>query len=157
MLRKQFERQHAENTRTDRAHTGFLKKISTIVVCFHNVLSMTCKTVFRTLFDAGNTGKNGRRISMTRNTIVHRPRMRLFHDVKFLNVTVTLLAGNILVHMNAVIEVSVIRNFVDPFPWHQFAFVKVLSQSNDVRHVLPRNGMTIHTCVEGWNHCVTGF
>lgn len=120
-------------------------------------LSMTRETVFRSLLDPGNARKDLGCVAVTADAIVHRPRACLFHNVHFLDVAVALLARDVLVDVDAVIEVCVIRYFVDPFPRHHLPFVVILRQTDDVRHVLAGDGVAVHTGRDGRNHGVTGF
>ena len=120
-----------------------------------HILPMACKTIFGTFFNSRNIHQLHRRRSMARNAIVHRPRICLLDHIHLLDIAVAGLARDILIHVDAVVEVRVIRHFVNPFPQHQLSLIIILCQSDDVRSVLPRNGMTVHTRIHRRDHRMT--
>ncbi|MFA6439199.1 MAG: hypothetical protein WCX28_07820, partial [Bacteriovoracaceae bacterium] len=105
---------------------------------------MTRKAILRTLLNPRDVRENDRCIAVTTDAIIHRPRSRLFYHIQLLDIAVTLLAGDVFIDVNAVVEICEVWDLVDSFPRHQFTFVIILSQADDVRHVLPRDGVAVH-------------
>jgi len=122
-----------------------------------STLPMTRKAILRSFFDTGNSCEHRRCILMTGDAIVHRPRTRLFHHIHLLDIAVALLARDVLVHVHTVIEVRIIRHFVDPFPRHQLSFIIVLCHADDVGSGLAGDRVAVHAGAEGRNHGVSRF
>ncbi len=106
--------------------------------------------------DSGDVRENLRGIPMALETRTHCKLRYLLDDIHVLHRTVAFDAVDLLVHVNTVIEVRVVRHFVDSFPRHRGTAIIHLPQLDDVRLVLPCDGVTSHARREGRDSGMAG-
>jgi hypothetical protein len=70
----------------------------------------------------------------------HRERNGLLDDIHILDVPVAVHAVDAPVHMNAVIEIGVVRHAMDPLPGDRGSLFVELRQFNDLRAILATDG-----------------
>ena len=83
-------------------------------------------------------------ISMAVEASCHRELGNLTHDLHILDVAVAVGTVNPFVHVGAVIEVGKVRDLVNALPRQGYAFFIVFGELDDLRPVLPGNGVAIH-------------
>jgi hypothetical protein len=90
-------------------------------------------------------------ISMAAKTPLHLQRRGLISDRHLIHPAMTRRTAHTLVHMNAVIEISVVRKVVHSDPFDRFAAAKAGTNRLEIRALRPNLFMTIHAGV-GWRH-----
>jgi hypothetical protein len=85
-----------------------------------------------------------RGISVAVEASCHRELSNLTHDLHILDISVAIGTLNPFVHMSAVVEVRKVRNPVNPLPRQGHSFLVVFGELDDLRTVLPGDGVAIH-------------
>jgi hypothetical protein len=84
------------------------------------------------------------RIAMTVQAPMHEQRRSLKHQRHLINFAVTRRAANALIHVNAVIEINVIREAMYAHPLDGFVGAITLADRLQVADVIEQDGMAIH-------------
>ena len=114
-------------------------------------LSMTCRTIFGSVFYSWNICKRCMCIAMTIQTGAHSKFRYLCCTIHLFYFTMTVRTVDSLIHVHAMVKICIIRDTVNTLPWKRNTFVIIFSEFNNFRFVLARNGMTIHACRQCWN------
>jgi hypothetical protein len=115
---------------------------------------MACGTVLR---PSGNTGicrKRILRIPMASETVAHAHRHVLIHNVHCLHFTVTGLAENAGAHVRPVIKINVIRQGVNPPPFHRRSRSKHGRDPLNIGAVRLCHFVAVHAFFHRWNACL---
>src|SRR5438309_10022308 len=86
------------------------------------------------------------RITMTLQTPLHLQRRRLVGDGHLIDPTVTGRTAHAFLHMNAVIEISEVRQIVHAYPLQRLAAAKTRAHRLEIRTISPDLLVTVHAC-----------
>ena len=122
-----------------------------VVFSIGSLLSVACPAILRPLPDAGNIREERGRVAVAVQACAHRKFGDLPHNIHILHFSVAVHAVDAAVDVNAMIEVRVIGNLVDPLPWQSGPFFVILCQFDDLGFVLTGHTMAVHADGNGGN------
>jgi hypothetical protein len=123
----------------------------------YSSLTVACAAVFGAPFYFAIRRESILRIPMASETIAHAHRHVLPDNLHLLNFPVTGLTEDSRVHVRPVVEKYVVRQRVDPLPFHRPAGGIGGGNHFDQPAIRFRNSVTVHALGNGWNGSLRRF